>query len=65
MDAIGVDVLEYLVAVVGAEQVMLGTDYPFAMGEHQPMKAISEVSGLTDAQKRSIMSDNAAAMFDL
>ena len=44
---------------------MLGTDYPFAMGEYHPVKAISEVPGLTDAQKRSITSDNAAAMFDL
>ena len=59
------DALEYLVAGVGAGRVMLGTDYPFAMGEHHPVEAISEVAGLTDAQKRSIMSDNAAAMFDL
>ena len=37
---------------------------PESPGQRRPpVRAISEVPGLTDSEKRSIMSDNAAAMF--
>ena len=32
--------LEYLVKLVGAEKVALGTDYPFPLGELEPGKLI-------------------------
>ena len=32
--------LDYLVKLVGADQVMLGSDYPFPLGEHEPGKLI-------------------------
>jgi len=32
--------LDYLVKLVGADQIMLGSDYPFPLGEHHPGKLI-------------------------
>jgi aminocarboxymuconate-semialdehyde decarboxylase len=32
--------LDYLVKLVGADQIMLGSDYPFPLGEHEPGKLI-------------------------
>jgi aminocarboxymuconate-semialdehyde decarboxylase len=58
------DALEYLVSLVGDDHVMLGTDYPFAMGELHPIEAIEATSLSVDA-KRRITSDNAAQMFRL
>jgi len=35
--------LDYLVKLVGADQVMLGSDYPFPLGEHEPGKLIESM----------------------
>lgn len=35
--------LDYLVKLVGADQIMLGTDYPFPLGELQPGKLIDSM----------------------
>jgi aminocarboxymuconate-semialdehyde decarboxylase len=35
--------LDYLVKLVGADQVMLGSDYPFPLGEHEPGKLIDSM----------------------
>jgi aminocarboxymuconate-semialdehyde decarboxylase len=51
--------LKYLVQVVGADRVVLGTDYPMAMGEFD---AVSKVMLLdvTDRERGLILGDNAA-----
>lgn len=36
--------LEYLVNLVGADRIMLGTDYPFPLGELEPGKLIKSMS---------------------
>lgn len=35
--------LDYLISLVGADQVMLGTDYPFPLGELEPGKLIESM----------------------
>jgi aminocarboxymuconate-semialdehyde decarboxylase len=35
--------LDYLIKLVGADQVMLGSDYPFPLGEHEPGKLIESM----------------------
>jgi aminocarboxymuconate-semialdehyde decarboxylase len=35
--------LDYLVKLMGAERIALGTDYPFPLGELQPGKLIAEM----------------------
>jgi aminocarboxymuconate-semialdehyde decarboxylase len=42
------DALRYLLDVTGVEQVMLGTDYPFPLGEQEPGSGI-EALGLDEA----------------
>ena len=42
--------LDYLVKLVGADQVMLGSDYPFPLGEPEPGKLI-EASDYDDEIK--------------
>lgn len=36
-------ILDYLVKLVGAHQIMLGSDYPFPLGEHRPGELIESM----------------------
>ncbi|MDT9664571.1 amidohydrolase family protein [Rhodococcus qingshengii] len=49
--------LRSLVEAVGAESVVLGSDYPFDMGNDDPVVEV-RVAGFTDAVTRSILVDN-------
>ncbi|HEX6299998.1 MAG TPA: amidohydrolase family protein [Acidimicrobiia bacterium] len=55
--------LRHLVEVVGSDRVMLGTDFPFDMGETDPVGLIDSTDGLTDDQRDGIKGGNAAALF--
>ncbi len=46
--------LEYLVKLVGANKIVLGTDYPFPLGELEPGKLI-ETSEFDDAAKAEML----------
>jgi aminocarboxymuconate-semialdehyde decarboxylase len=50
--------LRSLVAQVGASQVVLGTDYPFDMGEETPVEFVRG-AGLTDADVETVLSNGA------
>jgi aminocarboxymuconate-semialdehyde decarboxylase len=54
--------LRFLVGVVGAEHVLLGSDYPFMMGEPEPVRSLDAVAGLGDDERQLILSGNAAAL---
>jgi aminocarboxymuconate-semialdehyde decarboxylase len=56
-------VLEHLVERVGAERVVLGSDYP--VGEPDPVGFVTGIDGLSNAQKERIVRANAAALLDL
>jgi len=56
-------VLQHLVDKVGADQVLLGSDYP--VGEMKPIEFVRETSALSDAQKEKIVGANAAALLGL
>ncbi len=56
--------LAYLVALVGPEQVMLGSDYPFDMGSEQPL-AILAALDLPEKARDQIRGDNARRLFGL
>ncbi len=55
--------IRYLVDVVGADRVMLGTDYPFEMGDPDPVGSIEAVPGLGSADRTAILSGNAQRLF--
>lgn len=51
--------LEYLIARFGAEHVLLGTDYPFDMGDPDPLGQLAAVPGLSLDDQRAIAGGNA------
>jgi len=52
------NVLKFLVELVGADKVALGTDYPFPLGELEPGKLILS-SEFTNETKQKLLADNA------
>lgn len=55
--------LAHLVSVMGPGRVMVGTDYPFAMGDQDPLALLEEVPGLSDSDRVAIASGNARRIF--
>jgi len=55
--------LQYLVSVVGADHVMLGTDWPHQV--HDTKGAFANTARLPDGQMRAIRSENAQRIFGL
>ena len=49
-------------ARVGADRVLVGTDYPFPIAENPVGLAVDE-AGLPDDQYRAVLSGNARALF--
>jgi aminocarboxymuconate-semialdehyde decarboxylase len=56
--------LRHLIDVVGVEHVLLGSDYPFVMGEPEPVRSLDAVPGLRDADRELILAGNLAALLD-
>ncbi len=56
--------LEFLVGTMGAERVMLGSDYPFPLGEHRVGSLIRE-SSLTALEKSRLLGGNAVSFLAL
>ena len=57
--------LRYLVDVVGADRVMLGSDYCFDMGYEDPMAALKAVEPLSDGDRARILGGNALRFLGL
>jgi aminocarboxymuconate-semialdehyde decarboxylase len=57
--------LEALVKLFGAEKLLLGTDYPYDMGEYDPIGHIGSAGSLSDGDKAAIAGGNARALFGL
>jgi len=58
------DVLEFLVAEVGADHVLLGSDCPFGIGDLNPTAIIDRVK-LSPEDKEKILGRNASLLFGL
>ena len=57
--------LRYMVDTWGADQILLGTDYPYDMMEVDPVGMINKVPRLTRAQKAQIMGGNAMKLLKI
>lgn len=57
--------LRLLVDVMGADRVMLGSDYPFPLGEQQIGKLIADSAWLSPDDRQRICARNAATFFDI
>ena len=58
------DALKFLCDKVGADHIMLGSDYPFPIGDPAPVKVV-ETCDLSDADKKKILGGTAAGMFGI
>lgn len=59
------EMLKRLVDKYGADHVVLGTDYPYDMGEDDPLGLIKSTKGLTKAQRDLISGGNAARLLGI
>jgi aminocarboxymuconate-semialdehyde decarboxylase len=57
--------LDYLARVFGTERLLMGTDYPFDMGEYDPIGHIAETPGLDAAARAAIAGGNAQRLLGL
>ena len=57
--------LETLIDRYGAKHVLLGSDYPYDMGDDDPVKLVESVQGLSDADRALILGGNAARLLKL
>jgi aminocarboxymuconate-semialdehyde decarboxylase len=59
------EALRHLVNVVGASQVVVGSDYPFDMGHYDPHGLIGSTPGITEDEAAAILGGNAATLLGL
>ncbi|MFQ6018816.1 MAG: amidohydrolase family protein, partial [Kiloniellaceae bacterium] len=59
------EALGHLVRLVGANRVMLGSDYCFDMGCARPVEVVMNHRALGAEEKRQILHDNAARLLRL
>jgi len=52
------EALKYLIKLMGEDRVMLGSDYPFPLGEHHPGKLIEETEEFSEELKEKLLSLN-------
>ncbi len=57
--------LEFLIKTMGADHVLLGTDYPTPMIDAGQISAIDKITGLSAADKNNVMGGNAARLLGL
>ena len=59
------DVLEYLTRVIGADRVLMGSDYCFPIAYEQPVDIVSRHPRLDEQTKRRIVEQNARQLLNL
>ena len=57
--------LSYLVDIMGADRVALGSDYPFPLGEAEPGKLIADTLDMTEPQRQRLLSGTALEFLGL
>jgi aminocarboxymuconate-semialdehyde decarboxylase len=58
------DLTEALVAMVGTERLMLGSDFPFDMGDDDPVGLVNRAR-LSEADREKITFGNASRLFKI
>jgi aminocarboxymuconate-semialdehyde decarboxylase len=58
-------IMEYLVKLVGADRIMLGSDYCFDMGYERPVEMVERLAVITDREREQILGATAARLLAL
>jgi aminocarboxymuconate-semialdehyde decarboxylase len=59
------EALRYLIGLVGADRVMIGSDYCFDMGYERPVEVVTGLRGLRAADTARVLGGNAARLLRL
>lgn len=59
-----VSALDYLIRVVGADRVVIGTDYPMAMGDFHSARKVMQLQ-VSEVEREQILGGNAARLLGL
>jgi len=60
------ETLRFLITVMGADRVLMGTDYPYtSMADEDPVGTVRSIPGLKPADRANILGGNAARLFGL
>ncbi|MEK7876706.1 MAG: amidohydrolase family protein [Pseudomonadota bacterium] len=59
------DILQDLIKLVGAERIMMGSDYCFDIAYEEPVKIVTQMKSLSAEQRTQILWNNAAALLKL
>jgi len=59
------DVLRYMLKLFSAERIMLGSDYPFPLGEHRPGELIESMADLSAETRERLLSGTALEFLGL
>ena len=57
--------LEFLIETMGADHVLLGTDYPTPMIDAGQVAVIDKITGISAEDKENVMGGNAARLLGL
>jgi aminocarboxymuconate-semialdehyde decarboxylase len=57
--------LAFLVQQLGADRVVVGTDYPYDMGFYDPVGLVEKTPSLSDGDRRKILGGTAASLLNL
>ncbi len=57
--------LEYLISTVGADKVLMGTDYPYDMGDATPVMTVKSLKNVSEGDKAKILGGNSRRIFKL
>jgi aminocarboxymuconate-semialdehyde decarboxylase len=58
------ETLKFLCQLAGTDKFMLGSDYPFPIGDPQPAKVVTD-AGFGESATRMILGETAARLFDM
>src|SRR3990167_14377 len=58
-------ILKYIVNLIGRDKVILGSDYPFPLGEHKPGQIIEDVEEFDEETKQLLLADNCLEFLNL
>ena len=56
--------MEFIIQEVGAERIMVGSDFCYEMGYDRPLEFLDQID-LTTAQRKMILSENASRVLNL
>jgi aminocarboxymuconate-semialdehyde decarboxylase len=57
--------LRYLIDLVGANHIMLGSDAPFDMGDSDPVGTVTTIPALNELERTAILTDTAMTMLGI